>query len=157
MDTSCNLLNYKYYDKLLLILTFELFFGGNFWTTTPIVTQSPSISSFPLIFVGICEIFTIFRPSILFSIITDEINGLTILNPENFSFKNLSSSDVVLVLVTSSSAPYFVVDPRPLTGSFCFPLGPRLPATFEPLGSRPSEDFLFTVDGYSEDFCFAEL
>ena len=71
----------------LVILTFELVFGGSFWTKTPIVTQSPSISLFPLIFVGICDIFTIFLPSILFSITTDEISGLTIRKPENFSLR----------------------------------------------------------------------
>lgn len=138
------------------ILTFELFFGGIFCTTTPIVTQSPSISLFPLIFVGICEIFTILRPSILFSITTDGISGLIIRKLENLSFEKLSSSIAVLVLVSTSLVVVFFDAPTFPSERFLRP-GPWLIAVFEPFGFRSSVGF-FSVDVWcSPAFCFVEL
>ena len=138
-------------------LTFELVFGGNFWTITPMVTQSPSISLFPLIFVGICEIITILRPSILFSMTTDEIKGLMIRKLENLSFEKFSSSRMV-VLVSASVTVFLVVASRLPSVELFLPLGPRICtvfAVFVLVGSTLYVGFFFSVDLLSSAFLFS--
>ena len=59
----------------MVSLTFALVLGGILLTTTPIVTQSPSMSAPFVVLFWICEILTNLRPSILFSMTADDTSG----------------------------------------------------------------------------------
>ena len=118
------------------------------------MTQSPSISLFPLIFVAICEIIIILRPSILFSITTDEIKGLMIRRLENLSLEKFSSSPALLALLSGSGTAF-------LFNGLIFPW-----VGFKPLGTwlwtvfavhvyfSSFAGFLFTFDLLSSAFPF---